>query len=467
MRAATAGRDRTPQISGERAAPRQPRWVAAHALAAGIDFDRYFRLRRARDGDPFLVRFPGFGAVLFTGTPGGTKELLRSPIGILHPPQPNPIEPLIGSASLILARDQRHRNDRTVLTPAFHRARIAQYGTVIRDSTRDELVGAGAGPAWLPGTVIDARVAARALTLRVILTLIFGADDPLRRDTYTAAVGEFLSAFTGPLMLVPALRRSAFGMSPWDRFARARTRLDALLDADIGARRATGTPDDGALGVLSSARYEDGSGVSDADLREQLRTLLVAGHETTATSLVWALFRLHRDRGVLARLRAELSAVGPDADPEELAGLPYLNAVCQETLRLHPPVPIVLRRLTGPHTVCGVELAEGDTMGVAIPLVHSDPGTWDEPERFRPERFLDRRYGPFEYLPYGGGHRRCLGATLADYELRIALATIVSRVELSLLPRYRHGRIPRSVPHNIATGPHRGIRFTVEGIRHP
>src|SRR5690349_22847144 len=137
MRAATAGRHRTPQISGERPAPRPPRWVAAHALAAGIDFDRYFRLRRARDGDPFLVRFPGFGAVLFTGTPAGTKEFLRSPIGILHPPQPNPIEPLIGSASLILARDQRHRSDRTVLTPAFHRARIAQYGTVIRDSTRD------------------------------------------------------------------------------------------------------------------------------------------------------------------------------------------------------------------------------------------------------------------------------------------------------------------------------------------
>lgn len=431
-----------------------------------MDFDRYFRLRRARDGDPFVVRFPGFGAVLFTGTPSGTKELLRAPIDILHPPQPNPIEPLIGSASLILARDHRHRNDRTLLTPAFHRSRIAEYGTVIRDSTRDELAGAGAGPPWRPGATIDARVAARALTLRVILTLIFGTDDPIRRPAYTAAVGDFLTAFTGPLMLVPALRRGAFGYAPWDRFLRARSRVDALLDAEIAARRVAGTPGSGALGVLLTARYDDGSGVDDADLREQLRTLLVAGHETTATSLVWALFRLHRRPDALARLRAEIDTAGPAPDPEELARLPYLNAVCQETLRLHPPVPIVLRRLTGPYTLRGVRLVEGDTMGIAIPLLHSDTGCWDEPAAFRPERFLERRYGPFEFAPYGGGHRRCLGATLAEYELRIALATVVGTVELSLLERYRRGRIPRSVPHNIATGPHRGIRFRVEEIRH-
>ncbi|MEU6560122.1 cytochrome P450 [Nocardia nova] len=459
MEAATAGRRRITPASGEPTAPRRPRWATVDALVAGTDFERYFRLRRARDGDPFTVRFPGFGSVLFTGTPGGTKELLRAPAEILRPPQPNPIEPLIGSASLILARDQRHRDDRALLTPTFHRSRIMRYGNVIQDSARTELSGSGIGPAWLPGTVVDARAAARALTLRVILSLIFGADDPARHRDYVAAVGDFLTTFSGPLMLVPALRHSAFGLSPWDRFVRARRRLDALLDADIAARRATGGPGDGALGVLLNAHHPDG------DLREQLRTLLVAGHETTATGLVWALFHLHRDGRTLARLRAELDAAG-DLDPEELARLPYLDAVCRETLRLHPPVPIVLRRLTGPHRLCGVDLDAGDTMGIALPLLHSDPGCWEEPARFLPERFIDHRRGPFEFAPYGGGHRRCLGAGLADFELRIALATIVTEVELSLQPRYRHGRIPRSVPHNIATGPHRGIRFGVEGIRH-
>lgn len=312
--------------------------------------------------------------------------------------------------------------------------------------------------------MIDARAAARALTLRVILTLIFGADDPARHHRYATAVGDFLTAFSGPLMLVPALRHSVFGYSPWDRFVRTRHRLDELLDADIAARRATGRGGDGALGVLLSARYDDGGAIDDVDLRDQLRTLLVAGHETTATGLVWALFHLHRNADALARLRAELDTA--DLASEDLARLPYLDAVCRETLRLHPPVPIVLRRLTEPYRLCGVDLAADDTIGIALPLLHSDPSCWQDPSQFLPERFLDRHHGPFEYAPYGGGHRRCLGAGLADFELRIALATIVGRVELSLQPRYRHGRIPRSVPHNIATGPHRGIRFGVEGIRH-
>jgi cytochrome P450 len=130
-------------------------------------------------------------------------------------------------------------------------------------------------------------------------------------------------------------------------------------------------------------------------------------------------------------------------------------------LRLHPVVPIVLRRVTAPFTLLGVPLAAGDTMGVAVPLLHSDPQVWPEAERFRPDRFLERRYGPFEFAPFGGGHRRCVGASLADYELRIVLATILGRVRLRLTPRYARGRAPLSVPHNIATGPQRSIPFDV------
>ncbi|RMI34070.1 cytochrome P450 [Nocardia stercoris] len=444
--------------------PRAPRAVLLHALWAGIDFESYFRHRRAHDGDPFLVRFPGFGGALFTGTASGTKELFRAPVELLRPPEPNPIEPLVGSASLILARDAVHRRDRRLLAPAFHRSRITLYGHTVHESTVAELTGAGAGPAWTPGARIDVRAAARAITLRVILRAVFGIDDPGRRAVYTAAVVEFLSAFGGPLMLVPLLRHSVFGHGPWARFAAARDRLDELLTADLQRRRSE-TAGAGAdiMGLLLAARYTDGGGCTDAELLDQLRTLLVAGHETTATSLVWALYHLHRTPAALRRLRAELAAVGPDPDPEDLARLPYLDAVCHETLRLHPPVPIVLRRLTGPFTLLGVDLAAGDTMGVALPLLHSDPETWSDPYTFTPERFLDRGYGPFEFAPYGGGHRRCVGSTLAEYELRIALATIVSRVELALTPRYAGGRQPRAVPHNIATGPHAGI--TVDVVR--
>jgi cytochrome P450 len=444
---------------------RTPRPVLLHALAAGIDFQRYFQWRRIRAGDPFLVRFPGFGGALFTGSPAGARELLRAPVPLMVPPLPNPIEPLVGTASLILSHGERHRQDRALLAPTFHRSRMTQYASIIRACARDEMDGFGTGAPWRPGTRIDARAAARAITLRVILGAVLGIESPSRRAEYTAAVVRFLDAFNGPLMLVPVLRRGVFGHSPWDRFLVAREHLDALLRTDIGKRRAAGTSGADILAMLLAARYDDGTTISDADLLDQLRTLVVAGHETTATVLVWALYRLHRNPRTLRRLRAELAQLDPDAEPDAALSLPYLDAVCQETLRLHPPVPIVLRRLTGPFTLCGVELTAGETMGIAVPLLHSDPAVWPDPGRFAPERFLERRYGPFEFTPYGGGHRRCAGAALADYELRIVLATLLTRAELELTPGYARGPIPLSVPHNIATGPRAGITFKV--ITHP
>ncbi|MCM6777009.1 cytochrome P450 [Nocardia sp. CDC159] len=444
--------------------PRIPRAAPLHALWAGLDFDRYFRWRSERDGDPFFVRFPGFGSALFTGTRSGAMELFRAPVEILTPPRPNPIEPLVGSSSLILTGAQRHRRDRSLLTPAFHRDRIRHYGRLVRDSVHAELDSRG-GRAWRPGARVDARAAARAITLRVISAAVFGIDDSARRAACAAAVADFLTAFSGPLLLVPALRRSVFGHGPWDRFLTARARLDALIDAEITDRRASGRTGEDLLGMLLRARADDGAAITDVDLREQLRTLLVAGHETTATSLVWALYRLHREPATLLRLRAELARAGSGLEPDELSRLPYLDAVCQETLRLHPPVPIVLRRLTEPYSFGGVALAAGATLGLAVPLLHSDPDIWARPADFAPERFLARRYGPFEYTPYGGGHRRCIGAPLADYELRITLATVLERVELTLSPRCARGRIPPAVPHNIATGPHAAITFDVGFVR--
>ncbi|WP_225725743.1 MULTISPECIES: cytochrome P450 [unclassified Nocardia] len=452
-----------------RGGPRPPRLSALHAVAAGIDFERYFRWRRAREGDPFYVRFPGFDPVLFTGTPDGAREIFRAPVDALKPPRPNPIEPMVGGASLILTAGERHRRDRALLAPAFHGARIRALAERIRDSVETEIDGGttGSGKAWTPGRLIDSRAAARAITLRVILEAVLGVDSEGRRADYIATTAEFLDGFSGPLLL-PALRLGLFGHAPWDRFLAARDRLDELLRADIARRRADSTtarPD--ILSALLNCTYDDGSPISDADLCEQLRTLLVAGHETTATTLVWALFHLHREPALLGPLRAEVLAAGRGASATELAGLPYLDAVCQETLRLHPPVPIVLRGLTESFTLRGVPLAPGDIMGVAVPLLHSDPEIWDEPEQFRPERFLDRgekgKYSMFEFAPFGGGHRRCVGATLAEYELRIALATIVSRVELRLTTRYADGSAPLPVPHNIATGPRRPIPFEVVG----
>ncbi|MFE3542005.1 cytochrome P450 [Nocardia sp. NPDC059177] len=438
-------------MTAHRPAPAAPRWPLLHAMAAGRDFESYLR-KRAATGDPFQVGFPGFPPVLFTGTPEGARELFRVPVPLVTPPRPNPIEPMVGAASLILSAGDRHRTERALLAPALHGQRVRALGTMIRDTALAEL------ESWYrPGdsAPFDALTMARAITRRVILAAVFGPGDGRDAD-YASAVNTFLDAFTMPLLAAPALRRR--GYHPWARFVTARTQLDRLILADIARRRTQGPGTGDLLDLLLAIRYDDGTALTDAELCEQLRTLIVAGHETTATTLTWALYHLHREPGLLTRTTAELA--GASDDPAEQASLPLLDAVCLETLRLHPPVPIVLRTLTEPWRWLGVDLAAGQTIGLAVGVLHSSPACWPAPRLFHPDRFLDRKVTPFEYAPFGGGHRRCIGATLAEYELRIVLATVLTTVRLRLVPGLALGGRPRSVPRNLASAPDRAIQFT-------
>lgn len=439
-------------------APATPRWSLLHGLAAGRDFEGYLRRRAAHSGDPFAVGFPGFPPVLFTGTAEGARELFRAPIPLLEPPRPNPIEPMVGAASLILSSGARHRTDRALLAPALHGPRVRALAGVIRDATLREIeIGSGTAGSWQVGSRIDALAAARSITLRVILAAVFGTEID-REPEYAGAVTDFLTTFTTPLLVAPGLRRGIGGFGPWERFVAARARLDRVILADIARRRRAGAGSGDLLDLLLATRYDDDSALTDTELCEQLRTLLVAGHETTATTLTWALYHLHREPGLLDRVTAELAAAG--GDPADFAALPLLGAVCQETLRLHPPVPIVLRTLREPLRWRGVDVAAGQTIGLAVGVLHSDPSAWPAPRLFHPDRFLDRKVSPFEFAPFGGGHRRCIGATLAEYELRIVLATLLTTVRLSMDPRLALGARPRTVPRNLATAPDRAIHFT-------
>jgi len=430
-----------------------------HAVALGADFDRYFRWRRHRDGDPFLVSFPGFGSILFTGHSDGAQDVFRTPGALLEPPQPNPIAPLVGEASIILAAGERHRQERTLLMPPLHGARMQSYGVAIAEATAGEI------RTWRAGRRIDAQAHARAIALQVILGVVLGSSSP----EYLSVVRNFVDAYSGVLMLVPAARRSLFGVSPWDRFLAARRKLDVLLNAEVAHRRARPEQAEDLLGMLLTSRYEDGSVPEDADLVDQLRTLIVAGHETTSTSIMWSLYYLHRTPDLPARARAEIREIGPDPEPADLAALPYLDAVCRETLRLRPPVPISLRRVrddAAPDAVQvrGISLGPGETVGVSIPLLHTDPSVWTDPHRFDPDRWLTRKYTAFEYAPFGGGHRRCVGFALAEYEMRIVLGTILGTTELALRPRDLRRRPPLSVPRNIATSPARAISFDIVSV---
>jgi cytochrome P450 len=436
-------------------------WAIARAASAigraawaGIDPEGFFR-RHASDTKPLLVRFPGLGEVLFVSTVDGARDVLTAPGTLCRAPLPNPIEPVVGQNSLILLSGEAHRRTRSILMPAFQGESIRGYVDVIADATNDEIAR------WEPGVRLVVGDAAQVITLDVMIRLVFGVPDRARRAEYVRVTKELLRSSTAPLMLVPWLRREIAGRGPWARLVGFRAHLDRLLSEQIEERRARGEHGEHGNDVMElilAATDEDGNTLGDDALRDQLRTMLAAGHETSSTTLAWALYHIHRDERIRARVVEELAGA---ATPGEIAALPYLAAVIQETLRMHPTVPIVLRRLTGPLTVAGVPCSAGDVVGIALPALHFNPDVWRDPDSFHPDRFLDRKPSPFEYAPFGGGYRRCIGAAFAQNELAVAIGTIMNTVELRAPEREQRREPPRAVPRGIATKPSRAILLDV------
>lgn len=427
---------------------------AARAAADPVGFFT----SRAADQRPFVLHFPGLGRVVFHGTADAARELFTAPSQSCRAPLPNPIEPVVGAASLILLSGERHRRERALLTPALHGEQVKRYADVIAAAASHQT------RALQPGQSFDVYDLAVDITLDVAIRVVFGVADPARRTLYTSAVKDLLAANTAPLMLVPALRRDLAGVGPWAKLLRLRDDLDRMLSEDMATRRPSASSGPDMLDLLLSATDDAGRGRTDAETLDQLRTLLAAGHETTASSLTWALYHVHRDQTVRARLVAELAGC---ATPSEIAALPYLGAVVKEVLRMHPPVPIVLRRLTQPLTVAGVTHPAGRVVGVALHALHFNPAIWSAPHRFDPDRFLTRRPTPFEYAPFGGGYRRCIGAAFATSELAIALGTILSELELRMPLREDAASPPRSVARGIAVAPAATIRLDVTARRNP
>lgn len=440
----------TPRQHGRRPAI-EPAWAIARAAWAAIDPEGFFR-RHASDTEPFLVTFPGLGEVLFVSTVDGARDILTAPTSLCRAPQPNPIEPVVGQNSLILLSGEPHRRTRSIMMPAFRGERMRSYVDVIAEATNDEIAALRAGDQFV------VRDASQAIMLDIVIRVVFGVTDRARRAEYAPLIKELMSSSTAPLMLVPSLRRQIAGRGPWARFVNFREQLDRLLSEQIDERREMGEHGSDILELILSTTDEDGKRLGDDALREQLRTMLAAGHETSSTSLAWALYHIHRDESVRARVVQELADA---ATPQEIAALPYLRAVIQETLRMHPTVPIVLRRLTGPLTVAGVPRSAGDVVGIALPALHFNPDVWKDPDSFDPDRFLEKKWSPFEYAPFGGGYRRCIGAVFAQHQLAVAIGTIMKTVDLRMSVHEQRRKPPRAAPRGIATKPSREIPLEV------
>lgn len=328
------------------------------------------------------------------------------------------------------------------------------YGQTIVDVTRAQTRSWGVG--WR-GAV---QPTTAAISLDVILGAVFGIETPAARERWSDAIRRYVGASSPLIIFMPGLRRDLFGFGPWARFTRAREELSGMVLREIASRRARGAPGEDILSLIMAARYDDGGSMTEEEIRDQLFTLLAAGHETTATSLAWALYWIHRDPALLRDLRDELRGLGPDPAPDAVAALPLLDATCAETLRLHPIVTDVARRLRAPLALGRWTLPAGAGVSVVTALLHGDPRLYPRPEVFDARRFLGARPSPHEYTPFGGGARRCLGAAFALYEMKLVLATLLSDLELELLDRD-----VRPSRQNVTMGPKGGVRMRVKERR--
>ena len=387
-------------------------------------------------GDWVTVPAPN-GTVVMALTPKAVSEVLKTDPTALDAFAVQATIPLLGH-SLITSSGEIHRRDRKLLTPPFHGERMRAYGETMREVTLAHTQG------WRPGMQVRAHDVTTAISLDVILRTVFGVSGSAI-DEGRRVLRDILTGFSPLLAFTDKLQRPWF--PAWRRFLVARAAYGAMVDRELAERRRRADPGEDILGLLLGARYDDGSGMSDAQIRDQLLTLLIAGHETTAIALAWALYYLARSPAMIERLRAE-----PTDEP-------YLQAVCNESLRIHTVVPDTLRRLNRPVELGGFTVPVGMDIGMAICALHTDPSLYPEPHVFRPERFLERKYSPFEFLPFGGGHRRCLGAAFADYEMKIVLASVISRFDLE------PDGDDRPTRRNVTMGPERGVPLRVRAVR--
>ena len=396
--------------------PRAPRpiqtarWVR-RPLELFEDCDR-------RYGDFFTLRLAGFDPMVFTSDPDAVRALFaadrdnRLPAGRTFV-----LEPIMGPRSVLLQEGDEHLRRRKLMLPAFHGERMRNYEGLITSITDREVA------AWPDGQSFTLHPRFQALTLEVILAAVFGVVEGERADRLREHLGRVLYLTSSPSAMAIGLFTRRLGrFAPIRSFERLIERIDVLLGAEIAERRRASNLSDreDILSMLVEARFDDGTGMDDGEIRDQLMTLLLAGHETTATALAWTFDLLFRHPEVMERLRRAVA----DGDRD------YIDAVGQEALRLRPVIPMIGRTLTNGGRVGTRELPPGTDVFPAIYLVHRRADLYPEPLRFRPERFLDGETPGFAWIPFGGGTRRCLGAAFAQFEMRIVLTRVLESVEL-------------------------------------
>ncbi|MDQ3935740.1 MAG: cytochrome P450 [Actinomycetota bacterium] len=403
----------------------------------------FFERCRARFGKRFTIRRVGNPPLVMLADPDWAKELFTAPPDAVHPGEGARIlEPLVGSNSVFLLDERPHLEQRKLMLPAFHGENMQRLEGVMTEVAEREVAS------WQRDRPMALHRALQGLTLKVILRAVFGVERGERFDALHERLTSLLELVARGIAMLPFLQHDFGGRGPYARFVRLREEIDVLLYELIDELRDEAGRSD-VLTMLLAARHEDGSPMSAQDLRDELMTLLVAGHETTASELAWVFERLVREPRVLSRLVEEID--GGDGDA-------YLTATVQETLRRRPVLTNAVPRLVKKQFEIGGWTYPADTHVTANAyLIHHDPANYPDPYAFRPERFLEHGPGTYTWLPFGGGRRRCLGANFAILEMKIVLRAVLSRARIEAA----HGGPELSRRRSLTLSPREGAHVVL------
>jgi cytochrome P450 len=382
---------------------------------------------QARYGDAFTIRLPMAPAgVVVVADPDVVKEVFALDSDEGHAGKAAAIlKPFVGRHSLLLLDGAEHKRQRKMMLPAFHGERMHAYGRSMIDLAHDSV------DRWPVGRRFPVHRPMQQVTLQVIIRTVFGIGEGPRFAELAHVLTRTLDAGAWPALLFPFMQRDLGRFSPWGRFMHYAGRASDILRSEIRAGREHGTAGrTDVLAMMLDARDEAGRTMSEDEIHDELITLLSAGHETTATALAWALRWILPDGGLVGRLRGEIATA--DGDPQRIAKLELLDATVKESLRLQPVIPLVARVLQRPMRLGPLDLPAGASVAPSIYLVHHRASLYPDPYRFRPERFLAFKPSPSEWLPFGGGLRKCIGAAFAIYEMKMVLAAMLPRVDARL-----------------------------------
>ncbi len=424
--------------------PDGPTWPSFVQTVALLRFRHWFHpYLHQKYGDIYTVRLmPKGRPLVFFTRPEHAKEIFAGDPEIFHAGKGNAIlGPVMGEHSLLLQDGDAHKRARKLLMPAFNGHALRTYQDMVSAIARDEVAH------WPDGQQFRSHDRMNVLTLEVILRVVFGVTDEERLAALRPRVNATVNVSPAVLLVwgIPALHR----VGPWARALQNQIELDELMYAEIRERRGATDLDDrtDVLSRLIREGEEAGDPLSDIELRDQLVTLLLAGHETTATALAWALYELGRDPELMRRTQ-EAADAGDHGDA-------WLDAVLKESMRLHPVIPMVVRTLMKPQTIAGVDVPRGATVGPSILIAHSREDNYEDPDRFDPERFLGHNPPTNTWIPFGGGVRRCIGAGFAMMEGVAVLREVFRAVDVTTVgtdePQVR----------NITSVPKRGARIEV------